>query len=201
MKATADEEKFLKEFRSGKDTALTKLYESYARNLIFYSFRITKDQQQAEDIVANGFIKLWDKRAHFDAFDSIKNFLIVEVKNKSIDFYRRLKRQADKHAEILDSSDDVIYNEYIRAELLEYLHQILGLLTPLQRVIITETLLNGATAKEVAEQLEIKLGELYKERRKALEIMQAVVRERNMDYPSLLLYILILTEIARPSSN
>lgn len=200
MKATA-EEIFMKDFKSGKEAAMKELYKSFSKDLIFFSFKITRDQQQAEDIVSDGFIKLWDKRNNFEGYSAIKSFLFVETRNRSIDFYRKLKNNTEGHVDIQEAPEEVVYNEYLRAEIIQYLNTLLQLLTPSQRVIIMETLVAGATAQEVADQLHISLGHLYKEKGKAMEIMQSMVREKKMDYPTLLLYVLMLTEFAKRSAN
>ena len=57
--------------------------------LCFYVFSLSKNKEDAKDIVQNVFIKLWENREKADTIVSIKRFLYKAVYNRFIDLWRK----------------------------------------------------------------------------------------------------------------
>lgn len=66
------------------------------------ALRITMNRLEAEDVVQETLIKVWNKRNEWDDIDSMEAFCLTICRNLALD---RL-RHADNHTETLDGSMD-----------------------------------------------------------------------------------------------
>jgi len=63
------------------------------------ALRYIKNQQEAEDVVQETFLYLWEKRTEMQIRQSLKQYLLQAVKNRSINF---VNRERKFHEEIND---------------------------------------------------------------------------------------------------
>lgn len=80
-----------------KEAEFSKLFDTHYKRLYNYSFTVLKESALSEELVQETFIKLWEKFEHVSESErSIESFLIVTLKNKIIDEYRKSKTR-EKH--------------------------------------------------------------------------------------------------------
>lgn len=199
---TFGQEKLLRDFFSGKEEAVGELYRAHYQNLCYYSFRITDNMKESEDIVSRGFIALLKApRGNFENMGAIRNFLKKVVSNASINYVKATKRFESKHIEIAENSERVTDNDFLKVELRGWINGLFELLTPQQRMIIVDHVIEGATAKEVAEKLKIHVNTLYRDKERAIQVMQSYIKDRGIQYPMFVPYLLIIMELAKRSLN
>ncbi len=81
----------LQQFCNGENYALSTLYKAWLPELYLVAYRYVQSQQEAEDVVADCFEKVFampTKKRHQKFIDeeiNIKALLLVMVKNKSLD--------------------------------------------------------------------------------------------------------------------
>ena len=83
-------------FRSGDEKGFNFFYREYYNTLCYHSFQIIKDEQEANGIVAEAFIKLWERHSQFDNLASIRSFLYKATKNASLNWLRKEKNETKK---------------------------------------------------------------------------------------------------------
>lgn len=97
-----------------KGKSLEIAYEMYYQPLFLYAFSLTKNREDAEDLVANTFVKA------LISFEkgNLKAWLYTVLKNEFYNLYKKRKRMIDSHkievAWIEDSLD--ILEDYILEE-------------------------------------------------------------------------------------
>lgn len=69
--------------------AFSELFERYAPRIFKFALSYLKDRNDAEEIVQNVFLKIWEKRNSVKASKSIKSLLFKITVNKIYDFIRR----------------------------------------------------------------------------------------------------------------
>ena len=79
----------IKKLRKGSYEAFDTLYNMYADSLYGFALLHTKSAVQAEDIVQETFLKLWNIRASLSVEGSFKSMLFTIAKNHVIDAFRR----------------------------------------------------------------------------------------------------------------
>lgn len=75
----------------GDSKAYSFLMDTYYHKLCVYTYSLVHDQDAAEDIVQNVFVRTWKKREHLKPDFEIKSFLYKSVYNEFIDHYRKQK--------------------------------------------------------------------------------------------------------------
>src|SRR5262245_14258361 len=91
MKAVVTED-VLAKARSGDPAAFRVIVEGYSRDVFRLAFRITGNEEDAEDAVQETFIRAYRKLEGFEARANFGTWLYRVTANTSIDVLRRRKR-------------------------------------------------------------------------------------------------------------
>lgn len=72
-----------------------QIYITYRQTMFYVANKIIKDEYLAEDIVHQAFLRIIDNLDKINEIDchKTKGFIVVIVRNISIDFYRKLKSE------------------------------------------------------------------------------------------------------------
>lgn len=65
--AAMPDEKLLHQLQEGDEKAFTQLVERHSTRFYRLAYRFTADREEAEDIVQEAFVKLWERPAMWDA--------------------------------------------------------------------------------------------------------------------------------------
>ena len=90
-----DESLLLRSFRAGDGNAFKAIYDMHYRPLHHFSKRYVKDPEQAEDIIADAFIVLWQKRAEFQTLKGLTAFLYTIIRNASLNHIKNTRRRTE----------------------------------------------------------------------------------------------------------
>lgn len=110
---------------SDTEQILKNLFDQNYHSLVFTSFHIVKEYNQAKDIVQDVFVKVWQNFDKFEHHRNLKAYLIRAVKNSSLNYIRDTKPHSDLsvHNELIAQETDGIEEEEIKSEILESLHR------------------------------------------------------------------------------
>lgn len=79
---------------NGDRAALGELYDRFSRPLYSMALRIVPDAADAQDIVHDAFVAVWDKAATFDSHRGTAfSWLVTLVRNRAIDKVRSRRRR------------------------------------------------------------------------------------------------------------
>ncbi|SPE39555.1 RNA polymerase, sigma-24 subunit, ECF subfamily [Candidatus Sulfopaludibacter sp. SbA3] len=90
--------------RSGDTDAFRVLVERHSRSLFRLAFRMTGNQQDAEDVVQESFLRAYKQLAKFDERASFGTWLYRIAANCSLDLVRSRKRRSEHLAPAMDTS-------------------------------------------------------------------------------------------------
>lgn len=158
MKELDSEKEIIALLKEGDERAMKPIFNSLNKGLCSYANKIVHNKEEAEDIVAKAFIKLWEKRTGFEAFSSIRSFMYVVIKNDSINYLRHIKCRNSSHEEILHlykKDENYIENNIIKAELLRIIFKEAESLPPDRRRIFKMIFLYDLDIFEIARKLNI----------------------------------------------
>lgn len=159
----------------GDRAALGSLYDLLGRPLYSLAYRVLNDPAEAQDVVQDAFVQLWQKAADFDpARGSAFAWAATLVRNRAIDRVRMRRRRAEilqeSAAEIHppthdapDSADAAWLREKAAA-----VRAALGALPAEQRAAIELAFFSGLTQQEIADQLKEPLGTIKARIRRGL---------------------------------
>lgn len=122
------------------------------------ALRITLNRAEAEDIVQDTLIKVWNRRYEWEKIDSIEAFSLTVCRNLSLDRIKKKENNNDsledvKVAEPLVSSNP--QDRMIEEDKISLVKQIVDALPEKQRSCIQLRDFEGKSYKEIAEILEI----------------------------------------------
>ncbi len=121
------------------------------------ALRITFDKAEAEDIVQDTLIKVWDKRGEWTKLDSVEAFCLTVTKNLAID---RTQKRGSRTLELEEGMDRPStasgpHETLVAKERLALLHRLIGKLPGKQRQTMRLRDIEGKSYKEIATLLGI----------------------------------------------
>jgi len=121
------------------------------------ALRITLNNAEAEDIVQDTMIRIWNKREEWTQFDSIEAYCLTIVRNLAIDRSQLKDSQnielTPETQESPDASDP--YDQLVNDERLRLIHQLVKKLPEKQRTIFQLRDIEGKSYKEISVVLDI----------------------------------------------
>nr|WP_299388462.1 RNA polymerase sigma factor [Allomuricauda sp.] len=140
------------------DKAISLLYDNYGDTLYGVAYKVVKDEDLAQDILQESFIKIWKKADTYDASKAkLFTWLFRITRNTAIDKLRSINNKSDKEVQI-DVSD--VYNlgvSGIRPEFMD-VQENLDKIEPKYRIVLEALFFEGMTQQEASEELDIPLG-------------------------------------------
>ena len=122
------------------------------------ALRITLNRVEAEDIVQDTLIKVWDRRFEWESIDSIEAFSLTVCRNLSLDRLRKKENSNDSLedvnvAEPVASSNP--QDRMIQEDRVSLVRQIIDSLPEKQRSCMQLRDFEGKSYKEIAQALDI----------------------------------------------
>lgn len=106
----SEDKQLVHQIKRGDSKSFEELFEKYYDRLFSFACALLGDEDVAEDILQNVFLKLWIGRERLDEVRSISNYLLVCVRNEIFDHLRFKYNQIVVHCappEHEDSSSDI----------------------------------------------------------------------------------------------
>ena len=126
-------------------------YEDEASDLFAALWLVTRNRQEAEEIMQDAFLKLWERWGQIASLDDPTGYLYRTAMNGFRNRSRRAAVALRKTARLLPSDDALA-----RVEERESIVRALAPLTPRQRAAVVLTYILGYTSEEAAELLGIR---------------------------------------------
>ena len=178
-------EKHIVELLQERDEkAISLLYDNYADTLYGVAYKVVKDEDLAQDIVQESFVKIWKKSDSYDATKAkLFTWLFRITRNTAIDKLRSINTKSDKEIQI-DVSD--VYNlgeQSIRPEFID-VKENLDKIEPKYRIVLEALFFEGMTQQEASDELDIPLGTIKSR-------LKIGLREMRKIYGSFLLMLVL----------
>ncbi len=142
--------------KNGDQHALEELLSMYREALVASAYVILGDTAEAEDVVQEVFLKLWDKRATLEPDSQIENFLFTVVSNHCFSVLRKQKSLKLKEAKFFYGLVGSYNGSPLEnAELNRQLWTAISALPPAEQKYFLLSYLDGESHKEIAERNNI----------------------------------------------
>jgi RNA polymerase sigma-70 factor (ECF subfamily) len=132
----------------------------HCRPLFHFANRYVKDEMQAEDIIADAFIVLWQKKEEFTTLKGLVAFLYTIIRNACLDQLKKIKRHTgskDELAYLFDIREISEPLEAIKMDLIQ-LSLIEGAKLPSQMKKVFQLLyIEGFSSAQIADQLKLSI--------------------------------------------
>lgn len=172
------------QFNQGDNKAFTTIYEENYPTVYYFVRQFVPEREDAEDITAEIFVKLWKKRAGLDSIKNIQAFLYVTARNACIDFLRYTKRQHENREKLLQQLEEQPaegnMRDDIRAEVLQSIYREMENLPKSCRTVFSMSYLEGLSANEIANKLKINPQSVYNLRQQAIKLLRIAFLDKKM---------------------
>lgn len=150
--------------RSGDTGAFECAFRKYAPRLEAFARKYTTDSTEAEDIVQNVFLKLWERRELLEN-RSLTSFLFMSIKNSCLNYLKH--RQVADAVEQRMSGNDMVEQLYMidfvsdpssllqQKELTDSINRLMDELPPKCKEAFVLSRLNGLKNREIAAEMDI----------------------------------------------
>lgn len=148
----------------GKAKYQKKLFELFYGKMMGVCMRYSRDQDEAQDIVQNGFIKIFNKIEVYNFEGSLEGWIRRIMVNTAIDHIRKNKRDpfSIEDEDRIESADvDNVFVQEEEEEIkikAEIAMKAISKLSPAYRTVFNLYVIEGFTHKEIAEYLGISEG-------------------------------------------
>jgi RNA polymerase sigma-70 factor (family 1) len=156
----------------GDKRAFDSLFKNYYMLLIKFASSYIKQEDAADEVVSELFVKLWLKRMELDKIENPKVYLYVSVKNACLNFIRNINKNKfnsldegmdEQHAaSVYYSPQTIMEDKQLQAKL----DQAVSALPEQRRLIFTMVKVDGLKCREAAEILNLSVrtveGQVFK---------------------------------------
>lgn len=145
---------------AGDQPALAALYDRHAGQLLAVALRILKSRADAEDLIHDVFLEVWQKANQYDsARGTVRTWLLIRLRSRAIDRLRVLtlarerNNMAAAETELaIATPDPSISPDCARAR------QALATLSAEQRTVVELGYFRGFSHQEIATRCQIPVG-------------------------------------------
>ncbi|MCG8458654.1 MAG: sigma-70 family RNA polymerase sigma factor [Holophagales bacterium] len=159
-----DDVALLTRIATGEEAALAELYDRYASLLTSLARRVLHDEADAEEILQEVFVQVWNQAARYDGSrSSVSTWLVLITRSRSIDRLRSrqvkdrtlagLRQEKTSDHTSPEGSKNVLHDQR-RSRLRNELAQ----LPAEQREVLDLAFFSGLTQSEIADSTGIPLG-------------------------------------------
>ena len=121
------------------------------------ALRITFDRAEAEDVVQDTMIRVWNKREEWTQFGSIEAYCLTVAKNLAIDRSQKKEAQNVELTPEMEEESEISgpYDQLVNNERLSIIHRLINELPEKQRLIMQLRDIEGESYKEIAKILNL----------------------------------------------
>ncbi|HEX8456026.1 MAG TPA: sigma-70 family RNA polymerase sigma factor [Pyrinomonadaceae bacterium] len=179
---TSTDTELLHAIARGDESALAALYDRYHSILLGLLLRILHSRVEAEDVLQEVFLQIWQRAANFDETRGRPfTWMVTLARSRAIDRLRSLQsRQRADDAALRDAPDDVgdASDDAYHAEQREIVRAALAEIPEEQRRALLLAYFEGLTQSEIAARLNQPLGTVKTRMRSGLGKLRDLLGER-----------------------
>ena len=153
-----DEIELVKGCVNNERHAQNLLFNIYSKKMMLVCFRYSRNKEDAEDVLIEGFKRVFDKINTFNAIGSLEGWIRKVIINVAIAKFNqgtKLYKHVDiETLQLVDASNNDIYSELNAKELIVQIQK----LPPAYQIVFNLYVFEGLKHREIAQQLGISEG-------------------------------------------
>lgn len=158
--SATDDLALLRSAAAGDSAAMLALYDRHAPALLALAFRVLGNRDEAEEVLQESFVKIWQEAAAFDpARAGFRAWSCTIVRNRALDLLRR-RGAAQRSTAVADVPEPppAPDSEVAGGEAAAKIRNALAQLPDAQRNVLELAYFEGLTHVEIAERTKTPLG-------------------------------------------
>ena len=156
------------------------IFSEYSSPLFYYVLKLTENENNAQDIVQECFIRVWENIEKIDTSSPVLPLLITYIKNLLRDEYRKNRNYQHLLAETGEAMKDAVSlpaaeDSMALKDREKQLDLFLSRLSEKRRLIFSMVRLQGYSHKEVAASMNISVADVKKQIRLSLQHLKKMI--------------------------
>jgi RNA polymerase sigma-70 factor (ECF subfamily) len=178
--------------RNDDQEAFTLLYRRYWEELFVTAAKALRSQQEAEDVVQDVFLSIWNRRKELNIEGSLDAYLQVSVRYKAIHYIEKNITRRDYLALLTDVTvNNLPATAEIKLQLREVqqtIHNTVAQMPPKMREVYRLSRQEHLTHKEIANKLGISVETVKKHIQHAMQLIKTALGVHSATISLFLLY-------------
>lgn len=133
------------------------LFDEYYSSLCLYANSVIGDLDISQDIVSDCFVRIWERKATIDIKSSVKNYLLLAVRNNIYSYLRSPENRKTDIDTVIRGFENTPIEEYDleKDETILQVYKLIEELPEQRKKILELAVFKGMSYKEIAEMLDI----------------------------------------------
>ena len=176
------DEELVEKLRKGDLEAFDAIFEKYSNRLFGFALKYLKSKEEAEGLVQDVFLKIWENRKKLKKDSSLKSYLFTISYHNICKLFRKKQSQVKLSEEIglasdisVDTEEEIDYHST-----LEQIEKLIEKLPPKQKVIFEKSRKEGKSTREIAEEMHLAPGTVDNHISAALKFLRKHISGSNL---------------------
>ena len=186
---TAEDKLLVNRLIKDNKAAFEQLFRKYHEQVYYFALRYMKTKEDAEEVVQEIFIRIWENRKSIDPAQSFGNYLFTICRNF---MFNQNRKKINEQAYIeyvknyllqinFKTEDDIVFSD-----LLQWLNEQIEMLPPQQKQIYRLSRNENMTHKQIADKMHISVKTVETHIRLALKTIR-----KSLDHELVCLFLLL----------
>ncbi|GAB3330788.1 RNA polymerase sigma-70 factor [Larkinella ripae] len=150
------DERILRKVIQGDQNAFAELYKYYRTPALKFCITLLKDEEEAENMIHEVFIKIWDRRSQINPALNFTSYLFTCLRNMAFDYLKKMEKNNQLKQVYLEkmvaARDEEQDDKEVKFQLL---YTAVNLLSEKRKQILYLNIEEGKSYQEIAEMLMI----------------------------------------------
>lgn len=178
----------IEDWVNGNEMAFKFVFDYYYPRLLATSIKLSANQEDAEEMVMNTLLKIWQHKHRIDGIQHLKKYLFGILRQEVSGLSRKKVLLTEDIEDVpLQNLGTVDHPEFSLKDLQFHYHVALGKLTPKQREIFLLSRDSEMSQQEIADSTGLSVNTVNNHISASLKI----IRKEMQDYPDVIVFILI----------
>ena len=174
------DEKIISLLKAGDIEAFEKVFFSFADRLYYFSLRYLRNEQDAEEIVQDVFVKIWENKENLNENLSFSGYLFTIARNTIFNQNRKkVNEQAYQNyvRSFLEHTSSKTEDDLIYSDIKKIVDKVIDELPPQRQLIYKMSREKGLSYREIAQELNLSERTIEAHIRLALKSLTKVLDE------------------------
>jgi len=177
-----DDRQLAGRLRIGDKKAFEEIFRKYREKIYYFAIRYYNSAEDAENVVQDVFIKLWEEREGVKEDFSLNNYIYTIAKNHLFNIQRKKINEKAYRNYIVDHLVQIsnLENELIYADLKAKIDEIIDELPSQRKKVFIMSNMEGLSNKELASQLNLSVRTIEVHKSLALQTIRKALKNINL---------------------
>ncbi len=168
-----EEKTLIDKIRNNDEKAFEKLFYHYYQSLCLFATQILTNNNLAEEMVQNFFVKFWEKRSELYITTSLKSYFLKSVKNQCLNHIKHEKIKLQHANKVISEAEKTDFSPYfIEVDLQKDIEKSIAALPEKRQEIFRLSREEGLKYREISEKLNISVKTVETQMRLAIQTLR-----------------------------